>query len=150
MKNKLLAFVCLLALVSCAKEDLGILSGTLGQDLRLKNGQTVRYNTSPAEAAHVLQLKLENVRDSRCPTDAVCVTYGQAQVEFRVGPGEGAGEVVTMCVGECGAGLQNTDTATVVVNASQYRIILQEIAPHPKLKQKSGTVKEVRLKVERL
>jgi hypothetical protein len=150
MKDMLLAFGCLLVLFSCAKKDFGLLSGTMGQDLKLKNGQTVMYNTNPTEAAHVLQIKLENVRDSRCPTDAVCVTYGQAQAEFRVGPGEGEGELVTMCLGECGAGLKDTDTATVTVNASMYRIILQEITPHPTLKQKSGTVKEARLKVERL
>jgi hypothetical protein len=149
MKNTLILF-CLLALVSCSKDNLGLLNGTLVQELSLKNGQTVQYNTNPTEAAHVLQVKLDGVRDSRCPTDVVCVTYGQAQADFRVGPGEGAGELVAMCLGDCGSGLQGSDTATFTVNASTYRIVLLDIMPHPTQKQKSSSTKEARLKIERL
>jgi hypothetical protein len=150
MKNFIWALLSVFALLSCSKEDVRPLTALLGQEIKLKEGQTAIYNISQAESSQVLQLKLENVKDRRCPSDAVCVAYGNVEAVLKLSSGDGTGETVTMCLGDCEGGGRSKDTREVTVNSSTYRIILFEITPLPTHKKKSDKVKEAKLLVERI
>ncbi|MDO6389770.1 hypothetical protein Q4E40_06505 [Pontibacter sp. BT731] len=149
MKNVLIfAFVCLL--LSCSKENLGTVNAYLGQEIKLQEGQSALYQNTGYDVAAVVKLKVEDVSDSRCPSDVVCFTYGRVEVTLAVGSGNGKGETITMCLGDCDGGSRFEDTAKVVVGALPYEIRLQSVTPLPTIKDKFSQTKEVQLVLERL
>lgn len=150
MKNFVLITALACISFSCAKEDLGTFNALLEQEITLKEGQAALFNNSGIEAAPVVKLKVECVNDSRCPSDARCIAYGKVDVTFRIGSGDGNGESITMCLGDCAGGSQSKDVAEVVVHATPYRITLQDVNPLPTVKRKSNKIKEVQVLVERL
>ncbi|PVY41784.1 hypothetical protein [Pontibacter virosus] len=150
MKNLFFVATLLCLLLSCSKEDLGTVNAMLGQEIKLKEGQAALYNNSGPEAVHIVRLMVEHVSDSRCPSDVVCVTYGRVEVKLRVETGEGIGETITMCLGDCAGGSKSEDAAVVVIGAIPYTIRLLGVAPLPSTKDKSSKTKEVQLVLERL
>lgn len=147
MKSICVFCVCLLAVMSCARQEIGMRSETPGQELYLGSDHAVHYKTRSAEA---LQVRLEHVRESRCPSDVTCVTYGQAVAALRVRDGNGTNQLLTMCLGECSGSFNQTDTATFVAHAATYRVVLLEINPYPDTGQPADTKKDVKLQVDRL
>lgn len=143
MRPILLILLLACALLSCKKENLNTLNATLGQEIRLKDGQAVLYNNSPISAAPVVKLRVAGIADRRCPSDVTCVTYGNVDVTFSVGPGDESGESVVLCLGDCNGGSQSRDTANVIINAASYRLVLLGVTPLPKAKGKSSDEKEV-------
>jgi hypothetical protein len=148
MKYTLLILLLACALLSCKKEDLGTIDATLGQEIRLKDGQTALYNSSLISAAPVVKLRVAGIADSRCPSDVTCVRYGNVDVTFSIGPGDGAGESVVLCLGDCNGGGQLSDTANVIINAASYRLVLLDVTPHPIIKRKSSDKKEVLVQLD--
>ncbi|MBX0333089.1 hypothetical protein K3G39_07555 [Pontibacter sp. HSC-14F20] len=107
------------------------------------------YNNSESDAVRLVRLKIEDVRDSRCPSDVVCVAYGRVEVTLRLETGEGIGDTTTICLGGCAGGSQSDDVAQVMVGAIPYKIRLLDVTPLPSHKDKTSKTKEVRLVLER-
>ncbi|PKV66404.1 hypothetical protein [Pontibacter ramchanderi] len=150
MKNVILisAFLCLL--LACSKEDLGTVSAYLGQEIKLKEGQSALYNSNGSEGAPAIKLKVEEVRDSRCPSDVVCITYGSVEVKLSLGTMDSSYRNITMCLGDCGKGGQWVDEAVVPIGAIPYKVRLLDVTPLPKHSDQKRVTKEVQLVLERL
>ena len=75
-------------------------------------------------------VQVTKIEDSRCPANAVCIRYGNANVEFTLAKGtdQQSGQ---LCLGECGQGLKAKDTTTVQLGDSKYSVILSEVRPYP-------------------
>ncbi|MBF8961953.1 hypothetical protein I0P70_01740 [Pontibacter sp. FD36] len=148
MRKTLFVVVLVSLFFSCSKEDLETVNVVLGQEIRLKEGQAALYNNSGLDAAPTVKLKVEDVRDGRCPSDVVCVTYGSVEVILVIVIGHDRGETLTLCLGDCAGRSQPEDEAVVRVGTALYKVRLLGVSPLPNTKEKSGQVKEVQLVLE--
>jgi hypothetical protein len=155
MKLKKLYFLGLLVmLIACKKEEIETFQATIGEEVRLKEQQTVNFSASPAESSHALNVRLEEVNDKRCPS--TCVAYGNAVVSLKVRTGTEVVSTIKMCIGDCSDpyfAIRKIDTAEVSINGLEYMIRLLEVTPHPdekNTKPRARTVKEAKLIVDRL
>ncbi|WP_125185173.1 hypothetical protein [Botryobacter ruber] len=114
------------------------------QEFSLQVGEQVQVAGTPDK----LQLKLQNLNDSRCPANANCVHYGSATVLLLATDSNGKTENIELCIGSCGSGpLRSTHTVTTLSGNTTYSITLKEVQPYPGLEQK-GDVKKAILVVE--
>lgn len=75
------------------------------------------------KAKKELTVSLVNINDNRCPENVQCITEGKATAEIKLTNKEGS-EAVTKLVLEQSA---EADTISVVLNETQYSIILNEV-----------------------
>jgi hypothetical protein len=105
---------------------------------------------SGGEVPRLLHVSAQQLSDSRCPANVMCVQYGNATVVLEASNSQGKNEHIELCLGDCGAGnMQSTDTVTASVGATNYRFTLTEVSPFPGMEQE-GDVKKAKLVVEKL
>lgn len=99
---------------------------------------TVKINQS-ARIKNV-SLNVDNITDSRCPANANCVWYGNAQVKFTL-KSDTQSQSGELCIGQCGQQLQNRSSVTVQLGSESYEVTLSDVKPFPGLAP-DGTPKE--------
>ncbi|MFC5408144.1 hypothetical protein ACFPMF_02395 [Larkinella bovis] len=100
---------------------------------------TVKINQS-ARVKQNVTLNVDTISDSRCPMNAVCVWYGNAQVKFTL-KNETQSQSGELCLGQCGQQLKNRDTVTLQLGTERYEVTLSDVQPFPGSKP-DGTPKE--------
>ncbi len=76
-------------------------------------------------------LQVSKIEDSRCPANALCIRYGNANVAFSLN-NSAARQTGTLCLGECaGKGMQVSDSTSVQLGSDRYRVILTDVQPYP-------------------
>ena len=87
-----------------------------------------------------ITLNVDSISDSRCPYNANCVWYGNAQVKFTL-KSETQSQSGELCIGQCGTQLKNRAVMTVQLGAESYEVTLSDVQPFPGTKP-DGTPKE--------
>ncbi|MGA0555128.1 hypothetical protein ACO2Q8_00630 [Larkinella sp. VNQ87] len=98
-----------------------------------ENNQAVTVKVN--QAARVKQnvtLNVDSITDSRCPANASCVWYGNAQVKFTL-KNETQSQSGELCLGQCGQQLKGRDAVTLQLGSTSYEVILSEVSPFPGL-----------------
>lgn len=83
-----------------------------------------------------LTLQLEQVEDSRCPLNALCVRYGAAVTQIQVQDTRGHRAQKRLYLGDAlpapdDRGFRPTDSVEVELGAKKYLLVLQEVQPYP-------------------
>lgn len=118
-----------------------------GQEFTLKRfEQAVVYG---GEAPRRLHVNAQQLEDSRCPANVMCVQYGKATVVLSASNSQGENKNIELCLGDCGGGAnRSTHTVQATVGESLYSFTLKEMQPFPGL-EKQGEGKKARLIVEK-
>ncbi|MEJ8801495.1 hypothetical protein [Pontibacter sp. H249] len=146
MLNYIYPFLLLLLMWQCQNDSTKPQTEDVkfGETFSLVRGEQVEI-TGEGET---LTLKLQNVIDSRCPSDANCVWLGNATATFTASNAQESDKELQMCIGDCRpAPVRSKHTLTVTVGGTGYNIILKEVLPYPSSEER-GDKKEVRMVVE--
>lgn len=92
---------------------------------------TVGYLQSaylPTQAAPELAVSLDDITDTRCPTNVTCLLAGNVQATVGIRGQSGTKQVVTLCL-ECGPTTGLLDSAVVQANSRRYVLRMQRVTP---------------------
>jgi hypothetical protein len=130
MANYLLSLLLLVLLMTqCQRDEVLPQEAEPGKAFTLKQGERLQLN---ADGNTRLGLQVEEVSDSRCPEDVVCVWYGNAVVKLKVYSSSGKSQVLTFCIGDCRPEpTRGKHTVTAEVGGQAYEITLLEVLPYP-------------------
>jgi len=118
-----LIVIGLVFLLSCDKNE-PIQYVQLLKETTLKEGHTLTV----LDEARTFEVFLKNVNDSRCPSNAACISAGNVATTFVINDEE---ELV-LCLGQCtGDSFQQVDSAVFRVNSKKYYLKLTEVSPYP-------------------
>ena len=117
----LLGVWAMLGLMQCKKDAAALPDQTIALQLQQ------RVWVSGAGAG--VEVTLTRLTDSRCPTEAVCVWQGQANVEVSLRDATNRAQSVALCLGAC-----RNDSAAVVLNTVPYWLRLTDVSPYPTLR----------------
>ncbi|NIJ51793.1 hypothetical protein [Dyadobacter arcticus] len=122
-------------------------SGVDKKEEGIKYKETVVLNDVPKAS-----LTFFEVEDSRCPEGGQCIWAGAATVDLLlsgVTVEGGLNEHVKMCIGACKKNFE-PDTLIKKFAGEEYRLILQEVKPYPKLSEpKTKEDYTILLKIEK-
>lgn len=127
MKSLYYSLVAGLAVVAgCQKEDATpLLAASFERALTLRYQQSAAL---PNQSAPELTITVEDVRESRCPSDVTCVSAGGVGTDLRIQDQSGASQTLTLRLVGLSTG---TDSAAVQANGRRYTIALKEVTPYP-------------------
>ncbi|PTX19345.1 hypothetical protein C8N40_10476 [Pontibacter mucosus] len=146
MTNYLYAMLAVLLLLTQCQEDVSPRSAELNEAFTMTQGQVLKVSGAETD---LLGLQVEEVTDSRCPKDVVCVWYGNAVVKVKVLGRNKKGQSITFCIGDCRPDpMRNKHTQTVEVDGQQYEITLLDVMPYPS-SDSQETSKNVKLQVSK-
>jgi hypothetical protein len=129
MANYLLSLLMVLLMTQCQRDEVLPQVAEPGKAFLLKQGE--RLQVSGNENTR-LELQVEEVSDSRCPEDVVCVWYGNAVVKLKVYGSSGKSQTLSFCLGECNPEpTRSKHTLTAEVGGQAYEITLLEVLPYP-------------------
>lgn len=146
MLNYSYTFLLILLLYQCKPMDLG----TEPQMIKFGETFTLKKNVPVKIAGNgkPLVLQLENVADSRCPANAICVWLGNAAISLSASNTAETVADIKMCIGDCRPEpVRTKHTMQVQVGNSMYNFTLKEVLPYPGT-EKEGEEKTVRMMVE--
>ncbi|WP_276498186.1 hypothetical protein [Pontibacter litorisediminis] len=148
MANYLLPFLLtLLTVTQCQRDEVPPQETRLGEAFVLEQGEQLKLTSGETI---LLELKVEEVSDSRCPEDVVCVWYGNAAVKLKVYGSSGRSQSLSFCIGDCKPEpLRNKHTLTAEVNGQEYEITLLDVLPFPNTEQQQDANKQVKLLVKK-
>ena len=78
MKYSIILFVNLLALVACSEDSLELGDTPLGVDFSISNNSVVLVDGINSQ----IRVEIENMYDSRCPANAICIWEGNYGVDL--------------------------------------------------------------------
>jgi len=124
MKKISLSILCLTGILfaSCDKDNT-----TFQGPFELKVNESIILPGNNAG----MQLKVESINDSRCPSNAFCVSAGNAIVKIKMTDNSGTFAESELCLGACGAKINRQDTTTIKINNIRYSVILEKVIPDP-------------------
>jgi hypothetical protein len=117
----------IIGFVSCEKTGEKEVSYILNERIILETGETAFLNDNNVS----LYLRLNKIKDSRCPVQANCISAGSAFTEITLSNRNNNKITVSIGIGEISdfkAG--NLD---VKLDEHTYRITLEEVLPYPDL-----------------
>lgn len=100
------------------------------------------------EAPRRLHVNVQQLEDSRCPANVMCVQYGKATVVLSASNSQGENKSIELCLGDCGGANRSAHTVQSTVGESLYSFTLKEVQPFPGL-EKKGEGKKARIIVEK-
>ncbi|MCX2738888.1 hypothetical protein [Pontibacter anaerobius] len=149
MMNYLLSLlIILLAMTQCQRDETlpTPQGGGLGEAFVLEQGERIKITGGET---NLMEMEVEEVADSRCPEDVVCVWYGNAVAKLKIYSNSGNSQALTFCIGDCRpAPFQSKHTLITEVGGKKYEITLLEVIPFPNTKQKTEN-KQVKLLVNK-
>lgn len=118
-----------------------------GQEFTLERfEQAIVYG---GEAPRRLHVSAQELEDSRCPANVMCVQYGKATVVLSASNSQGENKNIGLCLGDCGGGAnRNAHTVQATVGGTLYSFTLKEVQPFPGL-EKEGEGNKIRLIVQK-
>jgi hypothetical protein len=78
-------------------------------------------------AGNEVSIKVNNIQDSRCPKDVVCVWEGYVDVEFLLFNSQNQQTAFTLCLGRCDA-INKSSALNVALGSENYKITLFEVS----------------------
>jgi len=139
--------LAVLLLMTQCQEDVSPRSAKLDEAFSVAQGQLLKVTGAGTD---LLGLQVEEVTDSRCPKDVVCVWYGNAVVKVKVLGRNKKGQSVTFCIGDCRPEpMRNKHTQVVEVEGQKYEITLLDVIPYPSSEEQASE-KNVKLQVSKV
>lgn len=119
-----------------------LLIGQCNDAEALLQGREVRFNETFMISAgedvtvvgegETLTLRLEEVVDSRCPTDVTCVWAGNAITNFIVGNAGEQNVGLQFCILDCRTGpIRSTHVQKQTIGGHVYEFTLLDVLPYP-------------------
>lgn len=140
MKTIILGILGLMGLVGCRSDVNSRVAEKFGETFNLKSQEEIRVGGASSDS---LEVVVESIADSRCPTDVNCIWAGNAQVELTLSKDTDT-QALELCIGDChlegeqyGA-FTEQDTALVTLGAQAYEVILKAVIPYPKSTEPVG------------
>ena len=93
-----------------------------------------------------IDLMVIDINESRCPSDVVCIRYGEAEVKIVINGTQEILQTLDLCLGDCpqsNKGFIEADTAQVELDGENYAVILTAVTPYPTTTNQSTTKKAV-------
>ncbi|GAA4404057.1 hypothetical protein GCM10023187_20790 [Nibrella viscosa] len=102
---------------------------------------TARHET--AKVGNDVTVSINDIKDSRCPSNANCIWYGNATVSVTLAKGTEQAKA-TLCLGACSqnGGIKDNDVTTVKLGGATYQVTLSEVKPYPVAPEPENTYKE--------
>lgn len=156
MRTFILFLLTLLLFSQCQQDDLSPnvetrnAAGDLvyGSEFTLQLHEQVSLSVDNEPGKTYLTFK--SLADSRCPSNANCVSYGNAVAVLSASNSQGKNEHIELCIGTCSPDpFRETHTKKVQVGQTFYNITLKEVQPYPEIGKKE-VAKKVKLIVEKL
>ena len=85
-----------------------------------------RQLTTVSASGEDLKVDLQEIADSRCPSNAVCITMGSAQMKFIVSDATSQTDVKVNFSGD-----GKTSNQTFTLNGQTYELKVSEVLPYP-------------------
>jgi len=132
MKNinkYLIVLVCFTGLLisSCEKDSI-----EFDSPFELKENESIVLQGNN----NGLKITLQEVNDSRCPVNALCISAGNARVKLRLSDNSGAEKLAELCLGFCDNMNNTEDNVIIRLNDISYTVVLKEVSPFPELGKK--------------
>jgi hypothetical protein len=129
-KYLLMLIIASIAFLQCSDDQPELF--TLNQQLDVAEAEliTLQLENDPGH----INLQVMEISESRCPSDVVCVRFGEAMVKVGVSGVQEILKTVDLCVGDCpqrGGGVIVTDTVAVEIDNKNYSVILRDVVPYP-------------------
>lgn len=150
MANYLFLFLMMLLFWQCQEEvvlDRQSEDALFGKAFVLEEGKQLSVS---GDGNTPLLIEAEEVNDSRCPEDVVCVWLGNATVSLKVSTADTKSQSIDFCIGDCRPEpARSKHAVNAKVGGQEYEIILLEVLPYPNTKNKA-TYSQVKLLVNKL
>ncbi len=117
-------------LMQCAEDTPNVFS--LNEQLAVHEVQLVSLELEDVDKR--IDLQVIEINESRCPSDVVCIRYGEAKVKVGVNGNEEILKTVDLCIGDCPertGGFIEADTVQVQLDGEDYAVILSGVTPYP-------------------
>lgn len=98
-----------------------------------------------ARAAAGLTVRVDSIRDSRCPKGVLCVWAGAVDADLYVSANDPTGQTLHLGIGYT----PRRDSATVAFDGTTYSVILRDVTPYPTVPP-SDEVKQAVVEVKKL
>jgi hypothetical protein len=119
-----------LSLQQCSDESPALF--TLNQEFQAREAELVTLKLEQ-DQGHI-NLQVLEIAESRCPSDVVCVRFGEAMVTVGVSGIEEIIKTLDLCIGDCpqrNQGVIIADTVAVEIDGKDYAVILKDVIPFP-------------------
>lgn len=119
-----------LSLQQCSDETPVLF--TLNQEFEAQEAQLITLELEHNQGHITLQVL--KIAESRCPSDVVCVRFGEVTVKVGVSGIEEILKTVDLCIGDCpqlNKGVIIADTVAVEIDGKDYAVILKDVVPFP-------------------
>ncbi|MBA9077686.1 hypothetical protein [Rufibacter quisquiliarum] len=115
---------------------------------------TVLSLQQPTQANGVT-LKLQELTDSRCPLNVMCVRYGSAVAALQLQDGSGNRATQRLYLGEAlpapdNRGFRGTDSVEVALGNQRFLLVLHEVQPYPVTPNEAHPAKTAKVTVRPL
>jgi len=129
-KPLLIGFTIGLVLLGCSDDSPVLI--TLNQQFEAQEAELVTLELAGDQG--YIELQVLEINESRCPSDVVCVRFGEAMVEVGVTGTQEILKILDLCIGDCpqrGGEVIITDTVSVEIDNISYAVILKDVVPYP-------------------
>jgi hypothetical protein len=149
MKNSWYSVIVLLLAMGCARKEHPASSAKTG--VPVAPGTHVLTLYKPVPVADVT-LTLQQVDDSRCPTDVACIRAGSVVTHVQLQDRQGNSTTKILYLGDAltapdNRGTRSADTVHASLQGKLYRLILTEVLPFPTTSDTTSTPKSAKISV---
>ena len=122
--------IAVMAFQQCSNEQPELF--TLNQEFEAQEAELITLELEQDQGR--INLQVIDITESRCPSDVVCVRFGEAEVTVGVSGIEEIPKTIDLCIGDCpqrGGGVIIEDTVAIEIDDKDYAIILRDVVPYP-------------------
>ena len=122
--------IAVMAFQQCSNEQPELF--TLNQEFEAQEAELITLELEQDQGR--INLQVIDITESRCPSDVVCVRFGEAEVKVGVSGIEEILKTLDLCVGDCpqrNRGVIIADTVAVEIDGKDYAVILKDVVPFP-------------------
>jgi hypothetical protein len=114
---------------------------TLDSEFEIREDQLITVQLE-GEGDQYINVQVLDITESRCPSNASCVRFGEAIVKLAATGVEETVHNLELCIGDCpqlNEGFKEADTVSVQLDGSNYQVILLEVKPYPSTQNQDET-----------
>lgn len=114
--------ILFMGFIACEKSNEELLSIDFGKAIDLEKSESVFYGSSSQNG---LKVNVEEIYDSRCPLDVVCIWQGEAKVKLNIKSNIDSTSITL------GISPNINDSLSFKLNKENYQAILYSVNPYP-------------------
>ena len=118
--------------IACQKQVLNNPTVSFGTKINVELNDSAVIGVT----GNLIKVNVEQVNDSRCPSDVTCITAGDAMVSLKIIDDKNNQASFDLYYGQ--KSKFKSDTLAFSVNQKNYKMILSNVSPYPATNQKQG------------